>query len=349
MDENIDAKVIADANAKAIAAIHSAVMEIKGDLEIAGESPAKLSPQFICTWILQNDEVKIQQRDWIEFEEKNIWGIKKTSIRNNYTEYYNGPNKYICLMGYDPENLPVLTEHNAKGVFATTGPGRSKPYAHMDPNAMLLFTIGYTLDSWSLSELVDKDQCKIVKTPSNSASKCYELEIVHKSPNLRFMVSVDPSRNYLIQKVECYKDNALSYTAEVSSYVISNGLYIPKELKSVICQSTDSSKKPTVITVYRYVTVKSINQVIPSEAFEITIPQWARVQDENTKKYYIWGKGKPYLTFDSVEAARQWEYEMNNKRYLWIPITAFVLIVLVPLIILFVYLKRHAKVSPPSK
>jgi lipopolysaccharide export LptBFGC system permease protein LptF len=149
--------------------------------------------------------------------------------------------------------------------------------------------------------------------------------------------------------VECYKDNALSYTAEVSSYVISNGLYIPKELKSVICQSTDSSKKPTVITVYRYVTVKSINQVIPSEAFEITIPQWARVQDENTKKYYIWGKGKPYLTFDSVEAARQWEYEMNNKRYLWIPITAFVLIVLVPLIILFVYLKRHAKVSPPSK
>jgi hypothetical protein len=213
---------------------------------------------------------------------------------------------------------------------------------------MLLFTISYTLDSWSLSELIDKDQCKIIKTPAESSNKCYELEIIHKNPNLRFVVSVDPSRNYLIHKVECYKENVLSHTVEVSSYIDSNGVYIPKEIKSVIYQATDSSKKPTIITAHKYVTVKSINQAIPSEAFEISkIPEWARVQDENNGKYYIWGKGKPHLTFDSVEAARQWEIKMHD-RYLWIPITLFTLIVLVPLTVLFIYLKRRARISPPA-
>jgi len=175
------------------------------------------------------------------------------------------------------------------------------------------------------------------------------LEVIHANPDLRFVISVDPDRNYLIKKAECYKENSLVYTTEVLSFIDSNGLYIPKEIISVMSITNEQSKRPTVITAKKYISVKSLNQALPSEAFAISkIPQWARVQDENNGKYYIWGKEKPYLTFDSVEAARQWEYETHNNRYLWIPISAFTLIVFVPLAVLFLYLRRHAIVSKPE-
>jgi len=142
--------------------------------------------------------------------------------------------------------------------------------------------------------LSGKDQSKIVKSPAQSTIKCYELDVKPIGEKSRFMVAVDPNNGFLVRKVEQYTSGTLSTEAEVMSYSDrGGGVFVPTRIREHIYLH---DKLSSTITTDARVTVKSVNQPIPSQAFDVVFPEWTRVMDHSTGKIYIWGKNGPYKT-----------------------------------------------------
>jgi hypothetical protein len=170
-----------------------------------------------------------------------------------------------------------------------------------------------------------------------------ELWGIHVLDDLRSVAYdfyLDPAQNYAIfRRVVRNKESGevLSVHQATESREVKPGIHIP------LLVENRSAKKPTVLRM-RVLSVK-VNEPLAQDAFNFDFPAGARVRNDETGERYIWGVGKPALTFADAESFREWErvqmgYGLSQS------VTKFVLInvaFLLLIALVFVVRRRFAR------
>jgi len=125
-------------------------------------------------------------------------------------------------------------------------------------------------------------------------------ELSLKTPEISYLVSLSPSHGYLISKVEA-KLSVGRYTCTVDEYMESEGgVFLPKRVK------IDQTIKQRYLMETLMHDVE-VNVPIDDNEFQVSFPEGIGVSNLAENVHYIWGKGKPELTFDTLDAFNSWK------------------------------------------
>jgi hypothetical protein len=289
---------IAKANSQGISAIRSFVLEGKLEREIEGPSPVPRHLSHRFTWIRQDGEVKMVERE-VSGEVGNREAGDPIDYVWRHRQFSNGVKGYRELVNRDPDDPPSLTEIDPRRARGVVRPTQAKPYGGLNPPAMCLFAIGGRFHEQTLSQLVaDKSNASAIRErPSQANRYCYVLEVMVPSLKKRHMIWVDSKANHLIRKVESFDDGGnLDSRSEVGSFhQADSGLFFPKTVTIETHLGTGASR--VRFATYLETTMKQVNEKLPPETLEVKFPEGLRVTDLGTGEVHLWGKDGPRRTF----------------------------------------------------
>ncbi len=333
---------IAKANAAGIEAIRSLVVHVTqyGEVAVPGDLAPARTKRAEFTWYWSGGEQRVQQRIAIHnptpAKDKPQGGKPRNEA---FSDQYNGSKGFKELRGYDPNDPPSLSESELGGCNGSYGiRSPDKTAFGIFPGQSLLWAVLEKRAFHSLTELVRSSKSiRIAKRPSESALRCYELEVVRAAAE--FTIYVDPAANFMIRRVDTRYAIASPVTQaklrmfqEVKEFRdFGNGVFLPVGLHG---EMTETETAKTRVEVE----VKSVNEPLPPETFEVKFLDWMRVTDSKTGQIHIWGPDdKPRRTFESPGKYHEWyrpilmrklaaeSESQSQRRWLMIVAAAFVL------------------------
>jgi hypothetical protein len=202
---------------------------------------------------------------------------------------------------------------------------------------------------YSLEELCQKNPgVRAVERTDKKGGLLWELAL--KAPEKTYVISISPSHGCLIAKAEVTIP-AGKFTFTVDEYQeCERGVFLPKKVRF---DDSFGSKKFLVETTLKDV---EVNVPIDDKEFQIRYPEGIGVSNLVENVHYVWGKGKPAKTFDTLDDFNRWKKtetarlmsELQGGQSSWTEwiLLGVVLLVLVGLIGARTYLRRsHAKPS----
>jgi hypothetical protein len=194
--------------------------------------------------------------------------------------------------------------------------------------------------SHTLMQLFERAPQKHLEgTVSYDGVELQRIRLEDESGRIYFLY-LDPARNYALVRREVQARDASDIewvNRVVESKEVIPGIHIPTRVE------IRSKNEPTILDVR--VTSVTVNEPLPVDAFNFDFPAGARVRNDETGERYIWGVGKPALTFADAESFREWErvqmgYGLSQS------VTKFVLInvaFLLLIALVFVVRRRFAR------
>jgi hypothetical protein len=281
--------------------------------------------------------------------------------RLDYEEWFHDRDSVETLVGYPRDHPPRLGDDSttkAHGVIAA----RNKLVVDVmprSPRAMLMLRVYNFGPSKSLKELVaGAKSARIIGTPSSSARKCYELDIDF-SEKFHANVSVDPSNNFMIRRIEhraavkgiTKPYHEISVREATAFHRFPDGSCLPEKIQVSIGDdiSPGGDKRESTII---FESLMCNEPISPSE-LAFSFPEALTVVDDTTGMVHIWGAdGKPARSFKSGKEFEAWDRPRflkaskalvrseNIGRY---KVYVALLFPLVCLIVYIIYRKRYTR------
>lgn len=265
-----------------------------------------------------------------------------------WQEYYCDANESREVLSWNP--LPPrepLTPGNGYGrVWASIG--EAPPWI---ANHGVPYWLFFTADSrYTLMELNQITSSRRFLGKVNiDGVELWAIELTNPEDNLVTTVYLDPDNDYAITRREIRVPASESVPRALTGV---HRVLERKEVKPGIrfpirAEFIHSEK---AVTVVRVLSVR-VNEALPENAFEIVFPSGAKVINWKTGEIYIWGDGRPALTFTDDEKFREWEraqmgYSPARTATTFVLINVAFLLLIVLILVVRRRLSRKASAPP---
>lgn len=161
-------------------------------------------------------------------------------------------------------------------------------------------------DRFTLRDLCESADPNPVESKDHKGRPIWDLRMKSPKRDAEFLVSLDPSHNYQICRVETLdaRKKPIEYFGDLFVDEFQEpkpGIYIPKVIKKVVRNDSDRVQEVLIRDVV-------VNDPIPEDTFQLRFPAGIIVLDTTQDNcYHIWGDDKPAMTFRTPGELNQWK------------------------------------------